>query len=260
MALSPFLTVYLIACAVTALGFVKFAYFMSLGYAFTESAIGLALIVMYKKQLTMASALLCLCLIIYGVRLGSYLIIRKKRASFNEKMKKEGRNEDKKLGMGVMISTWLSCALLYLWEASPVLFRLQNGKGDDLLAYLGVIICIVGLVFEGLGDHQKYEAKKKEPTRFVNTGLYSVVRCPNYFGEILMWTGIFVSGFTACQGVWQWISAIVGYICIVGVMYGAAMSIEKSHNKNYDEDEKYQDYVKKTPIIIPFVPLYHLVK
>jgi len=260
MAFPPFLTLFLVASAVTSCGFYKFAYFMSLGYTFAISAIGFALFVMYKKQLTFATTLLCLILIIYGLRLGTYLIIRKKSSSFNDKMKKEGRQEDKKLGMGVMISTWLSCALLYLCEASPVLFRLQNGKGDNLMAYLGIIISIAGLVFEGLGDQQKYEAKKKAPSTFVDTGLYSIVRCPNYFGEILMWTGIFVSGLTAYQGIWQWLSAIIGYICIVGVMYGAAISLEKSHKKNYGEDKKFQEYVKKTPILIPYVPVYTLSK
>lgn len=87
-----------------------------------------------------------------------------------------------------------------------------------------------------------------------------MVRCPNYFGEVLTWTGVFVSGVTIYNGAWQWIAAIAGYVCIVYIMFGGARRLEIRQNKNYGNDPEYQAYVKKVPILIPFIPLKSVAK
>ena len=117
-----------------------------------------------------------------------------------------------------------------------------------------------GIILESLADAQKSKAKAKNPNRFCDTGLYRIVRCPNYLGEVLFWTGVFVSGVDSFNGVWQWIGAIIGYVCIVYIMFGGARRLEIRQNKNYGADEEYQKYVKKTPILIPLIPLYSVEK
>jgi steroid 5-alpha reductase family enzyme len=103
-------------------------------------------------------------------------------------------------------------------------------------------------------------AKKKNPKRFVDTGLYRMVRCPNYFGEMLFWTGVFFGGIPALHGAPQWIAALAGYIGIIYVMFGGARRLEIRQNRTYGDDPVYQKYVKTTPIMIPFIPLYSVEK
>ena len=91
-------------------------------------------------------------------------------------------------------------------------------------------------------------------------GLYKIVRCPNYLGEIIFWTGVFVSGLTAYQGAGQWLMAIIAYICIVFIMFNGAQRLEKRQMGRYGADPAYNAYADKTPIIIPFLPIYHLNK
>ena len=86
------------------------------------------------------------------------------------------------------------------------------------------------------------------------------MRCPNYFGEILFWTGVFVSGITAYTGAFQWITAVLGYVCIVYIMVDGAKRMEKGHISRYGSKPEYQAYAQKTPILFPFIPLYHLNK
>ncbi len=117
-----------------------------------------------------------------------------------------------------------------------------------------------GILFESTADMQKSIAKAQNPNRFCDSGLYRIVRCPNYLGEIIFWTGVFVTGITAYNGVLQWIAAITGYVCIVYIMFGGARRLEIRQNRNYGTDEEYQAYVKTTPILIPFVPLYSVEK
>lgn len=64
--------------------------------------------------------------------------------------------------------------------------------------------------------------KKEHPDRFCDVGLFKLVRCPNYLGEVFIWTGVFVSGVTALNGGWQWCAAILGWVCIVYIMFGGA--------------------------------------
>ena len=53
-----------------------------------------------------------------------------------------------------------------------------------------------------------------------------------------------------------WIFALAGYAGIVYVMFGGARRLELRQNRNYGKDPEYQAYVKKTPILLPFIPLY----
>ena len=90
--------------------------------------------------------------------------------------------------------------------------------------------------------------------------LFMRVRCPNYFSEILLWTGVFLSGFTALDGLWQWIFAIWGYVLILWVMFSGARRLELRQNKNYGNRPEYQEYIAKVPIILPLVPLYSVAR
>ena len=116
-----------------------------------------------------------------------------------------------------------------------------------------------GLVLEAAADREKSAQKKLRPDMTATEGLYKMCRCPNYFGEIILWTGVFVSGIGVLEG-WQWLVAGLGYVTIVYVMFSGAKRLEKRQNKNYGDKEEYRAYVEKTPILIPLIPLYHLVK
>lgn len=117
-----------------------------------------------------------------------------------------------------------------------------------------------GIVFESVADMQKNASKKKNPNRFCDTGLYKFVRCPNYLGEMIFWTGVLVSGVNVLEGAGQWILALIGYIGIIFVMFSGARRLELRQNKNYGNDPEYQKYVKTVPIMVPFIPLYSVAK
>lgn len=78
--------------------------------------------------------------------------------------------------------------------------------------------------------------------------------------KIITWTGVFVSGTTALHDTLQWTAALIGWLGIIYIMFGGARRLELRQNKNYGNDPEYQKYVKSTPILIPFVPLYSVAK
>ena len=263
------LGIILAVCAVLcAVGFYKFVYFLSIGYGFAVAGGGIAVLVMALVNptdaplwvLIIAAALF----VAYGARLSGFLLVRElKNVSFKktdvakDTLKK---NNEKKMPVFVLATIWIVVAILYTAQVSPMLFRYSNGKDDFIVPVIGFGISILGLVLESIADAQKSAQKKERPDMVATKGLYRICRCPNYLGEIIFWTGVFVSGITAYATVGQWITASLAYVAIVYIMFNGAQRLEKRQMARYGENEEYNTYANKTPIIIPLLPIYHLNK
>ena len=202
--------------------------------------------------------------LIYGARLSGFLLVREFRsASFkktNVAKDSLAKNNEKKMPFFVLFTIWIFVAALYVAQVSPMLFRFKNESTDILLPAVGMGISVLGLIIESVADRQKSAQKKIRPDMVATKGLYRIVRCPNYFGEILTWTGVFVGGLTALSGAWEWVVACVCYVTIVFIMINGAQRLEKRQDGRYGKMQEYKDYISRTPIIFPFVPIYSLVK
>ncbi len=259
LAFTPQLWTLLIICAILcAIGFYKFVYFLSIGYGFAISGVGVSLILMFSGRLSPGCLVQCLLFILYGIRLSGFLVVREIRSiSYRETLENTTQTE-KPIPFFVKFCIWISVSILYVAQTSPVYYRLSNGLEQGVVPWIGASVMTAALILETISDIQKSAAKKQNPHRFCDTGLYKLVRCPNYLGEILFWTGVFLSGFGAFKGIVQWTVAILGYITILYVMFSGAKRLEQRQNKNYGSNEEYQAYISKTPLLIPFIPLYSL--
>ena len=244
---------------VSAIGFKNYVWFISLGYGFSIAAQGAALLILYGQNLTFGTIITCVLFILYGLRLGGYLAIREFGGSSYKKNMKGEIKDGKTVPFGVKIAIWTSCAALYVTQISGVFYRLLNAAQDNVFVFIGAAIMLSGVSLETAADIQKNNAKKVNPRRFVDTGLYRIVRCPNYLGEMIFWTGVLISGIGAVSG-WQWIVVAIGYIGIIFVMFSGARRLEIRQDKNYGADPEYQKYVTTVPILLPFIPLYSVKK
>ena len=254
------LIVSLLLCAV---GFYRYVYFLSIGYGFAVGGIGIALAVlclMGQFEAGVQQYLFFALLLIYGIRLSGFLLVREIKNASYQKTLKEVTEDEGKMPIFVKIAIWLCVGVLYVGQTSPVFFRLYNGKGSTLIAWIGIVICVFALILESAADKQKGLQKKERPDMVAMKGLYKIVRCPNYLGEILFWTGIFISGVDIYQGIGQWLTAVISYICIVYVMFNGAQRLEKRQMKRYGDNDEYSQYADHTPIILPLIPIYHLNK
>ena len=263
------LGILLIVCAVMcAVGFYKFVYFLSIGYGFAIAGGGIAIFVMYlinPSDTPIWLVLIQMALFIaYGARLSGFLLVREfKNISFKKtEVAKDtlAKNNEKKMPVFVLATIWVFVSILYVAQVSPMLFRYNNDSTDVILPVIGIAISVFGLILESIADNQKSAQKKQRPDMVATEGLYKMVRCPNHLGEIIFWTGIFVSGITTYATIGQWITAILAYICIVFIMFNGAQRLEKRQMGRYGNDKEYNDYANKTPIIIPLLPIYHLNK
>ncbi|MBQ3419824.1 MAG: DUF1295 domain-containing protein [Erysipelotrichaceae bacterium] len=253
-------TITIVAAIGCCMGFKEFVWFMSVGYGFAVMCIGVFHLIfgLINSSLTIATAIISILFIIYGYRLGGYIL---KRELTNAHYKKtlESTGSTKAMPIPVSIMMWAMMSLLYTAQTSSLTYRVINGAKDNFFVYLGIVIMILAIVGEATADKQKSAAKKLNPKRFCDTGLYKIVRCPNYFSEILFWVGVSVSGIGAVSGK-QWIVVIIALVMITFIMYNSAQRLELRQEKNYGLDKEYQKYSDTTPLIFPFTKQYHSMK
>lgn len=253
-----FLPLFAVSMACCAIGFVRTIWFMSVGYGFSVAGIGAALLVMSITggRFELLFTVQCVLFVIYGLRLGLFLFLREwKNVSYRKRLDEIGGNM--KLPIFVAAAMWIFMGSLYVCQCAGSIYRLLNHAGTNAALAVGIVVSAAGIVIEAAADRQKGEAKKIDPDMPAMHGLYRLCRCPNYFGEIVFWTGVFISGFGAVSGA-QWITALLGYGGILVVMLSGAKRVEARHIRNYGKKPEYNRYADTTPLLFPLVPLYHM--
>jgi steroid 5-alpha reductase family enzyme len=247
---------------ISAVGFYRFLYFITIGYTFSIVGQSLAALFIFRQSLSALTVGQNILLIIYGLRLGIYLVQRESRQSYRREMDEiNGLNAGFTLGRKIAI--WLIVAFLYVLMFSPALFNLDVERAKGVIANpfihsIGLLIMMLGMGTEALADRQKSAFKDQSPNKFCDVGLYRLVRCPNYLGEILFWIGNWTTAVAAYHGWLDWAIATTGLLGIAFVMLVSTMQLEQKQNQRYGTLESYQDYAKKVPILLPWLPLYSL--
>lgn len=123
------------------------------------------------------------------------------------------------------------------------------------MKFLGAIFMIVGFIIEAIADYQKnvFRNDEKNSGQFMDKGLFSYIRHPNYLGEIMFWSGIFifVSPFLNSLEYLSVISPI--FITILLIFVSGIRLLEKSSRTRYGHLESYEAYFKRTWRLIPFI-------
>ncbi len=248
--------------AVSAVGFKKYVFFISIGYGYSIAAMAIASCVLGAQSASLVTWIEAALIAAYGIRLGTFLVVRETKSSYQASQAVAG-DRPSSVGLGLKLAIWPTVALLYVVMYMPLLSRFAaeaRGARDGApwLSIAGVALTALGLALEAIADAQKSAAKKKAPKRFCDTGLYRLSRCPNYFGEILVWTGLVASGAALIGTLTAWILSAIGYAGIVLVMIGSARRLEMKQEERYGSDPEFRAYVEKVPVLVPFVPVYSL--
>lgn len=139
-----------------------------------------------------------LMVIAWSLRLASFLFARVKKSS-------DKRFDDIKKNPGRFLVTWTLQGLWVAATASAAWIAITSSKdpGLPILFWIGLFIWILGFAIEITADRQKsaFKADPANEGRFIDTGLWSKSRHPNYFGEILLWTGMFIAACSTFVGI-----------------------------------------------------------
>jgi steroid 5-alpha reductase family enzyme len=115
---------------------------------------------------------------------------------------------------------------------------------------LGVVFWLVGFLFEAVGDYQKskFKANPENKGKVMQSGLWKYTRHPNYFGDALLWWGIFLLAYPSGLVYLSIISPILMNFLLLKVS-GVAML-----EKKYSDNPEFEAYANKTNAFIPWFP------
>ena len=258
--LSGYLTLSFFICLLCSIpGFFRIVYFVGVCYGGSIAAEAFAAAVIFRATLAGWALAQVLLLFGYGIRLAGYLVIRNMDRDYQ---RREASQAAKRGTVGVLkrIGIWVGVAALYVLMALPVFLTLTAAASGLPLSSLpaGVVLMAIGLLLESIADWQKFHFKAAHPGRFCDTGLYRVVRCPNYLGEMVFWSGLWISALGAYHGWVEWLLCAMGLAAILGIMIGATRRLEGEQAERYGTERAYTTYRRTVPVLLPFLPLYSL--
>lgn len=248
-----------LSLVVSAPGLKRVYYFVSLCYAGAIAAQGALIWLVHHDSTSGFPLLMLLLLILYGVRLGGFLLRRERYPAYAKVLASvEQRTGAMTERQKLMI--WGGVSVLYTLLALPawLVATAQAAGGSTLSVPFGVLVMTAGLAIEAIADWQKSSFKAAQPSQFCDIGLYRLVRFPSYFGEMVFWLGVWIAGISAYGTVAAWLLTTLALIYMVLLMVGAARSLELKQDQRYGEQPRYQDYVKTVPVLVPKLPLYSL--
>jgi len=203
----------------------------------------------YSVDLDTRSILLAALVIIWALRLGTFLFTRIKKAG------KDDRFDEIKPSFIRFLNAWTIQALWVTFTAAAALVAITTTtrKELDAFAIVGLMVWLFGFVFEVIADLQKsrFNADPANKGKFIQTGLWSRSRHPNYFGEIVLWIGIAIIAIPVLHG-WQWVAMISPlFVTLLLTRVSGVPLLEKKSDKKWGGQADYEEYKKNTPVLIP---------
>ncbi|KAG0499470.1 hypothetical protein HPP92_003710 [Vanilla planifolia] len=192
---------------------------------------------------------LSLLVVIWGLRLGLFLLMRILQWGEDHRLD-EMRNNLTKLTV-----FWILQAL-WVWTVSlPITIVNASERNPSLKPQdvIGWIMWSIGIVIEATADQQKLMFKNSPANRgkWCNTGLWKISRHPNYFGEILLWWGIFVSSTPVLKGAEFLVLFGPVFLTFLLLFLSGIPLLEASANRRFGTLEEYKIYRKRTSPLIP---------
>jgi len=213
---------------------------------------GLIWLLLIPETLTLGAIFAFTLLTLWAARLATYLSIRQVGAPEDHRYTavREGRGD-------AFASTSLYLIFipqsLMAWAMSLVLIPVMAAPQWSWLGYLGLLIAGVGLIWQIAADLQLTAfLKGAEPTQVLDTGLWSLSRHPNYFGEWVFWLGYCVSAFSLLETM-----ALIAFLPMVLLSYQLMRftGVQRTETGIENRRPAYQNYQQRTPAFFPKLPL-----
>jgi len=209
----------------------------------------IVIVTQYFSGIDARSMFLSTLVIVWAVRLGSFLFRRIHKAG------KDGRFDEIKPSFVRFLSVWTIKGLWVTFTASAALIAISttNRKELDLFAIIGFLVWLIGFAIEIAADTQKsrFSADPNNKGKFIQTGLWARSRHPNYFGEIVLWIGVTIIALPVLQG-WQWIALISPiFVILLLTRVSGVPLLEKRADEKWGGQNEYESYKARTPVLIP---------
>ncbi len=153
---------------------------------------------------------------------------------------------------------WTLQGLWVLLTAAAAFAIITGGESKPLgvIGIAGIVVWLAGISIEIASDRQKsnFRGDPANAGKFINTGLWAWSRHPNYFGEIVLWTGIAIIALPVLQG-WQWATLISPvFVAFLLIKVSGIPMLEAKADSRWGGLDDYESYKRRTPILVPKPP------
>ena len=215
----------------------SFTYISIISYVFYKSS-----------EFNLGNLILSVFIIIWAVRLGSFLFFRIQKAGEDKRFRDIKPSPTRFFMTWTLQGMWVSiCSACAITAMST-----SEGIIVNTLFFVGAITFILGFLIEIIADNQKTKFKNNpnNKNKFISTGLWSYSRHPNYLGEITLWTGVAIMSFSSLSGLQliTLISPVFTYLLLVYV--SGVRLLEARGKRKWGHLESYQKYIKNTPTLL----------
>jgi steroid 5-alpha reductase family enzyme len=221
-----------------------------LSYSLTFALLAIILLFMGAREPVQLVA--SLLVLLWAIRLGGYLFRRILRMKVDHRF--DGmRDEPLRFAR-----FWLLQAITVAVVMLPVSYLLDRDHppGFGAWAAAGAAVWLAGLLIEAVADAQKsaFRAKQENRGRFIASGLWRHSRHPNYFGEMLVWWGLFIYAVPVLHDAAFAVVAGPVFITLLLLFVSGIPLVERSADEKYGDDPAYRDYKRRASILVPLPP------
>ena len=198
------------------------------------------------QSIDLISLLLGSMVIIWATRLSLFLFLRVKKSGEDVRFKKI------KHSFSWFLMTFMLQGLWVFMCVFPALIVISSfNSGLNNYAIVGSAVWLFGFIFEIIADYQKSYFNKFNKGKFISSGLWSMSRHPNYFGEFMLWLGITIAsiGYIDNYKYIVFLTPIFVYLLLTRI--SGVNLLEEIGNKRWSNNKDYKDYKKNTPIFFP---------
>ena len=212
--------------------------------------ISVILFSLYTKHITLGldirSTLIGIMIIIWALRLSSFLFLRVKKVGEDIRFK-----EIKKSFSRFLLAFSLQGFWVFMCTFPALIVLTSTNFETDTILILGSILWLFGFLYEVIADKQKSNFNINNKGKFISSGLWSRSRHPNYFGEITLWTGITVISISVLSG-FQYLALLTPFFIfrLLNNISGVNL-LEDIGRKRWGKLKEYQNYIKETPKFFP---------
>ena len=206
-----------------------------------------AVAVLLADPLDLRQTLVAAMVLVWALRLASFLYLRISKSGGDD------RFDDIKHRPMRFLMAWTLQGLWVLLTAAAALAVITGGASKPLgaVGIAGIAVWAVGMLIEIIADRQK-SAFKSDPDnkgKFINVGLWAWSRHPNYFGEILLWTGMAIVAIPVLQG-WQWATLISPvFVAFLLTKVSGIPLLEDKADMRWGGQDDYEEYKRNTPVL-----------
>ena len=208
--------------------------------------------VLLSRELDLRTTLVAAMVLFWSLRLATFLFRRISRDG------KDSRFDTIKNRPLRFFMAWTIQGLWVLLTAAAALAVITGGVRAPLgaIGIAGIAIWSIGILIEIVSDRQKsnFRSNPDNKGKFINTGLWAWSRHPNYFGEIVLWTGMAIVAVPVLHG-WQWVTLISPvFVTFLLTKVSGIPLLEEKADQRWGGQDDYEAYKRRTPVLVPKPP------